>query len=81
VLDGEIVIDGDGDAQAFGALQPAGFIRPRSRIEAWRPSGPASYVAFDLLERDGAELLGEPFGAPAARRSRRSTGAAVRARA
>jgi ATP-dependent DNA ligase len=60
VLDGEIVIDGDGDAQAFGALQQR--IHPAaSRIERLAREWPASYVAFDLLELDGAELLGEPF--------------------
>jgi ATP-dependent DNA ligase len=60
VLDGEIVIDGDGDAQAFGALQQR--IHPAaSRIERLAGEWPASYVAFDLLELDGAELLAEPF--------------------
>ena len=61
VLDGEIVIDGDRDgAEAFGALQQR--IHPAaSRIERLAREWPASYVAFDLLERDGAQLLGEPF--------------------
>jgi ATP-dependent DNA ligase len=60
VLDGEIVIDGDGDAQAFGALQQR--IHPAaSRIERLASEWPASYVAFDLLELDGVELLREPF--------------------
>ena len=60
VLDGEIVIDGEGAGQAFGSLQlrlhPAA-----SRIERLARELPASYVAFDLLELDGAELLEEPF--------------------
>jgi ATP-dependent DNA ligase len=60
VLDGEIVIDGDGDGQAFGALQQR--IHPAaSRIERLASEWPASYVAFDLLELDGSELLQEPF--------------------
>jgi ATP-dependent DNA ligase len=60
VLDGEIVIDGDGDAQAFGALQQR--IHPAaSRIERLANEWPASYVAFDLLALDGVELLAEPF--------------------
>ena len=60
VVDGEIVIDGDGEGQAFGALQQR--IHPAaSRIERLAGEWPASYVAFDLLELDGAELLGEPF--------------------
>jgi ATP-dependent DNA ligase len=60
VLDGEIVIDGEGAGQAFGSLQlrlhPAA-----SRIERLARELPASYVAFDLLELDGASLLSEPF--------------------
>jgi len=60
VLDGEIVIDGEGSGQAFGALQQR--IHPAaSRIERLASEWPASYVAFDLLELDGVELLDEPF--------------------
>ena len=60
VLDGEIVIDGDGPGQAFGALQQR--IHPAaSRIERLARELPASYVAFDLLELDGVELLEQPF--------------------
>ncbi len=60
VLDGEIVIDGDGGGEAFGALQQR--IHPAaSRIERLARELPASYVAFDLLELDGVELLERPF--------------------
>jgi ATP-dependent DNA ligase len=60
VLDGEIVIDGEGSGQAFGALQQR--IHPAaSRIERLASEWPASYVAFDLLELDGTDLRGEPF--------------------
>jgi ATP-dependent DNA ligase len=60
VLDGEIVIDGDGPGEAFGALQQR--IHPAaSRIERLARELPASFVAFDLLELDGQELLDEPF--------------------
>jgi ATP-dependent DNA ligase len=60
VLDGEIVIDGDGPGQAFGALQQR--IHPAaSRIERLAREWPAAYVAFDLLELDGEELLAAPF--------------------
>ena len=60
VLDGEIVIDGEGAGQAFGALQQR--IHPAaSRIERLASEWPASYVAFDLLELDGTDLRGEPF--------------------
>src|SRR5690348_2244805 len=44
VLDGEIVIDAEGDGQAFGALQQR--IHPAaSRIERLAREWPASYVA------------------------------------
>jgi ATP-dependent DNA ligase len=60
VLDGEIVIDADGGGEEFGSLQlrlhPAA-----SRIERLAREHPASYVAFDLLELDGVELLARPF--------------------
>ncbi len=60
VLDGEIVIDGDGPGEAFGALQQR--IHPAaSRIERLARELPASFVAFDLLELDGQELLDQPF--------------------
>jgi ATP-dependent DNA ligase len=61
VLDGEIVIDDDdGPGEAFGAL--AQRIHPAaSRIERLAREFPASYVAFDLLELDGEELLEKPF--------------------
>jgi ATP-dependent DNA ligase len=60
VLDGEIVIDSDAGGEEFGSLQlrlhPAA-----SRIERLSRELPASYVAFDLLELDGVELLERPF--------------------
>ena len=60
MLDGEIVIDADGAGEEFGSLQlrlhPAA-----SRIERLSRELPASYVAFDLLARDGVELLEQPF--------------------
>ena len=63
VLDGEIVIDGDGGGEAFGALQQR--IHPAaSRIERLARELPASYVAFDLLELDGVELLERAVRAP-----------------
>jgi ATP-dependent DNA ligase len=60
VLDGEIVIDADGPGEAFGSLQQR--IHPAaSRIERLAHELPASFVAFDLLELDGTELLEQPF--------------------
>jgi ATP-dependent DNA ligase len=60
VLDGEIVIDASDGGQDFGALQQR--IHPaESRITMLAEQTPARYVAFDLLARDGEELLGLPF--------------------
>jgi len=61
VLDGEIVIDGDGeDAQDFGALQQR--IHPAaSRIELLAQATPARFIAFDLLARGEEALIGQSF--------------------
>ena len=60
VLDGEIVIDAPGGGEAFGALQQR--IHPAaSSIERLAGESPASFIAFDLLSRDGVELLDRPF--------------------
>jgi ATP-dependent DNA ligase len=56
VLDGEIVIDGGGGTQDFGALQNR--IHPAaSRIAMLAEQTPARYIAFDLLARDDELLL------------------------
>jgi ATP-dependent DNA ligase len=60
VLDGEIVIDDPDGGQDFDALQNR--IHPAlSRITMLAEKTPARYVAFDLLARDGEELLSRPF--------------------
>jgi ATP-dependent DNA ligase len=60
VLDGEIVIFGDGDVQLFDALGQR--IHPaRSRIEMLAEQTPATFIAFDLLARDDEVLLERPF--------------------
>ncbi len=60
VVDGEIVIDADGGGEAFGLLQQR--IHPAaSRITKLSTEWPASFVAFDLLARDGNDLLEQPF--------------------
>lgn len=59
VLDGEIVVGGESGPD-FGALllrlHPAA-----SRVERLRRETPASFIAFDLLAREGADLRQEPF--------------------
>jgi ATP-dependent DNA ligase len=60
ILDGEIVIDDPDGGQDFDALQNR--IHPAlSRIIMLAEQTPARYVAFDLLARDGEELLSRPF--------------------
>jgi ATP-dependent DNA ligase len=60
VLDGELVIIGDGGRQEFDALQQR--IHPaESRVNRLAEEMPARFVAFDLLEHDGKVLLDEPF--------------------
>ena len=60
VIDGEIVIDGDIEAQDFAALQQR--IHPaESRIARLAEETPARFIAFDLLARDDEALLAQPF--------------------
>ena len=59
VVDGEIVIAGDGGLD-FWALQQR--IHPAaSRVTRLAAETPASFIAFDLLALGGADLTSEPF--------------------
>src|SRR3954470_11625590 len=59
VLDGEIVIDGEGGLQDFNALQQR--IHPAvSRINRLASETPARFVAFDLLALDDERWLDRP---------------------
>ncbi|HET6449372.1 MAG TPA: ATP-dependent DNA ligase [Conexibacter sp.] len=60
VLDGEIVIDGEGGLQDFDAL--SNRIHPAaSRVAKLSVETPARFLAFDLLARDDESLLELPF--------------------
>ena len=60
VLDGELVIAGDGDSEDFDALQQR--IHPaKSRIERLAKEMPARFMAFDLLADEGRSLLDESY--------------------
>jgi ATP-dependent DNA ligase len=60
VLDGEIVIDGEGGLQDFDAL--SNRIHPAaSRIALLSEQTPARFLAFDLLATDDRVLLELPF--------------------
>jgi len=61
VLDGEIVVFGEGGIQDFDALGQR--IHPaRSRIERLAGETPARFIAFDVLARDDETLLELPYG-------------------
>ena len=60
MLDGEIVIEGDGGRQEFDLLSQR--IHPAaSRVKMLSETTPATYVAFDLLARDDDVLLELPY--------------------
>ena len=60
VVDGEIVIFGEGGVQLFDALGQR--IHPaKSRIDRLAEETPARFIAFDLLARDDDVFLERPF--------------------
>jgi ATP-dependent DNA ligase len=60
VIDGELVIPGEGGGEQFDLLQQR--IHPAaSRIARLAEETPARFMAFDLLARDRAKWLGRPF--------------------
>jgi ATP-dependent DNA ligase len=60
VIDGEIVIFGEGGIQLFDALGQR--IHPaKTRIDRLAEETPARFVAFDVLARDGEVLLDRSF--------------------
>ena len=60
ILDGEIVVFGDGGIQDFDALGQR--IHPaRSRIERLAKETPGRFIAFDVLARDDDSLLELPY--------------------
>src|SRR5215212_1651997 len=66
VLDGEIVIFGEGGTQLFDALGQR--IHPaKSRIDRLAEETPSRFIAFDLLARDDDVLLDLPFAERRAR--------------
>lgn len=60
VLDGEIVIDSEHGGEDFNALQNR--LHPaESRVALLAERTPARFIAFDLLERDGEDLMALAF--------------------
>ncbi|MFJ8164148.1 hypothetical protein ACIRBY_24910 [Streptomyces sp. NPDC096136] len=61
VLDGELVVwDTEAGALSFGALQRRAAARARGAV-AIAVKWPAYFVAFDVLQLDGEELLARPY--------------------
>jgi bifunctional non-homologous end joining protein LigD len=63
VLDGEIVVIGDGGIPDFGRLQHRLHLASASAIAKQSAASPASYVIFDLLHLDGRPLFSLPYDA------------------
>lgn len=60
ILDGELVVF-SGGLSDFRALQTREHLSDSLRIRARSRQTPATYVAFDILFRDGHPLVGEPL--------------------
>jgi bifunctional non-homologous end joining protein LigD len=63
VLDGEIVVIGEGGTPDFGRLQHRLHLASASAIANQSAMSPASYVIFDLLHLDGRPLFSLPYDA------------------
>lgn len=61
VLDGELVCLDEAGVPRFAALAPRLHVARSGRAAALAAAVPATFVAFDLLARDGADLTGEPY--------------------
>jgi bifunctional non-homologous end joining protein LigD len=60
VVDGEIVIIKQGKVD-FHSLQERGHIIYSKDIEKLQHSAPATYIVFDILEKDGKPLINLPL--------------------
>jgi bifunctional non-homologous end joining protein LigD len=63
VLDGEIVVIGDGGIPDFGRLQHRLHLASANAIAKQSAASPANYVIFDLLHLDGRPLFSLPYDA------------------
>jgi bifunctional non-homologous end joining protein LigD len=61
VLDGEVVAFGPDGAPSFERLSQRFGVTRTQRAAALAASEPVNYVIFDLLELDGASLMGRPL--------------------
>ena len=63
ILDGEIVVIGDGGIPDFGRLQHRLHLASANAIAKQSAASPANYVIFDLLHLDGRPLFSLPYDA------------------
>ena len=61
LLDGELVAFDDEGRPSFQRLQRRIHVEGEAAIRRLRESTPVTYVAFDLLHRDGRSLMGLPY--------------------
>ena len=61
VLDGEIVVFGDGGWPEFEALQPRMHVSSASQAAVAASQTPVTYLIFDLLQLDGRPLFERPY--------------------
>ena len=61
LLDGEIVVFGDGGWPEFEALQPRMHVTSASQAAMLAGQNPVTYLVFDLLQLDGRPLLEEQY--------------------
>lgn len=61
VLDGEVVAFDAAGRVSFGALQPRMQVTDRARARRLAAQAPVTYLVFDLLHLDGADLTGLPY--------------------
>ena len=61
ILDGEVVAFDEHGGPSFGLLQRRMGLTNEARIRQRAAETPVTYVAFDLLWRDGRSLLAEPY--------------------
>jgi bifunctional non-homologous end joining protein LigD len=61
LLDGEIVVFGDGGWPEFEALQPRMHVSSASQAKLLAGQNPVTYLIFDVLQLDGRPLMDLPY--------------------
>lgn len=61
ILDGELIALNAEGVPSFHAIAPRMHVRSAERAARWAAERPVSYVVFDILRADGADLTGLPL--------------------